>query len=246
MTISQILSKIIECDRAVKDELEKIGSAMYAVMVNDREFNKVWVQSGGLERFIWNLNHRLAWIVCRSFFRSKSALCRLCELHQRIEQSQSKIDNCIAVVHNRVAEMDAAVYSEELMRELSHENEIYISSFLRDCDLYLKQIRELDRYSSAVPRMIPDKKDMAEFMSLRRMIPSNCPAFRQFAARFAEEVKAMDAKLLKEAQEDAEHKKLRLQEDFACRKQQFENELNETALNAALNGVGIDPFPAKA
>ncbi|MCX6758709.1 MAG: hypothetical protein NTX14_03310 [Candidatus Nealsonbacteria bacterium] len=237
--VEEIVSRIVELDKGIKQQFTEIGTAMRQIMVSDRQMNEVLSKSNVLDRFIWDLHHELAGFWGRSV-PGNSALRRLYALHRQKIQAENDIGSGINSIGSFLRHMVEALNDPVLREYLPPEYLKQVDSLSGDFDIFRLHVAQLEQYSSRVPRIVPSEADMAVFMNVRKENPSNSPAFLDLAAYLKMEGRHIDSSV----KENAEQKRRRFKEEQNSISQRFAKGVSDAALSAAFNNVGIDPFKA--
>ncbi len=239
--VEEIVSRIVELDKGIKQQFTEIGTAMRQIMVSDRQMNEVLSKSNVLDRFIWDLHHELAGFWGRSV-PGNSALRRLYALHRQKIQAENDIGSGINSIGSFIRHMVEALNDPVLREYLPPEYLKQVDSLSGDFDIFRLHVAQLEQYSSRVPRIVPSEADMAVFMNVRKENPSNSPAFLDLAAYLKMEGRHIDSSV----RENTEQKRRRFKEEQHSVSQRFAKEVSDAALSAAFNGLGFDPFKAVA
>ena len=237
--VEEIVSRIVELDKGIKQQFTEIGTAMRQIMVSDRRMNDALSQSNVLERFIWDLNHELAGLVGRSI-PGNLALQRSYALYRKRIQAEKDIENGIDSIGSFIRHLIEALNDTVLREYLPPEYLHHVDSLSGDFDIFRLQVAQLEQYTSRGSKIVPSEADMAVFMNLRKENPSNSPAFLDLAAYLKMEGRHIDSSV----KENAEQKRRRFKEEQNSISQRFAKGVSDAALSAAFNNVGIDPFKA--
>jgi hypothetical protein len=231
---------VSELDNGIKEEFTGIGTAMRKIMVCARQMNDALSQANVLERFIWDLHHELAGILCRPI-PVDSVICRLYNLYRERIQAEEDIENGIERITSFIQHMIMALSEPVLKDYLPKEYFKIIESLSRELEHFRLDVTQLRQYSSRVPRITPTEADLAVFMELRKSNPTNGSDYLKLVAYLKLEGRHIDASV----KENAEQKRLRFKEDQRLSNQRFNEELNPVALRSALKDAGINTAGAK-
>jgi len=235
--IRDLVLRISELDQGIKQELSEIGTAMRKIMVCDRRMNEALSRLPRWQRFIWDLNHGLAGFFCRFCRSDKSPFYRLNLLYVEKVMVEAVVDFFVESADSLIKNMVEALNEPMLKDYLAGEYLVHVDSLSGDFNDFRLEIRRLTRYSSEVPRIVPNETDMSAFMEMRKNNPADSADFLKLSAYLKLDGRRIDQSI----REDAERKRARHKEEQRAANEQFAQDINSMALSAALKGIGIDP-----
>lgn len=196
-------------------------------------------QAAVWERFIWDLHHELARVVCGPI-PVDSALCRCYKLYRERIEAENDIETRVERIGSFIENMIEALNDLSLAGYLPDGYAEYAKLQAEEWENFRQELAQVRQYSSRIPRITPSKEGMAVFMSLKNRIPSGSRAFTNLAAY----LKLKDWPMDESALTAAEESRRIFTEERQLANQRFSEELNPVVLRAVLNDAGINPAGA--